>query len=96
LVVGVAHIERVRVSTHSVTVEVAVDNISYIPLKEFGKTLPVDPSGQTSVVSTIKIISRPTQLLHCGPGSGYPAETVLVGHLLHESVLKRTNQIQTR
>jgi hypothetical protein len=39
--------------------------------------LPVDPSGQTSVTSAIKIISMPTQVSHWGLGTGYFAEVLL-------------------
>ena len=33
--------------------------------------LPIDPSGQLSVISTMKIFSMPTHVLHCSPGRAY-------------------------
>ena len=44
--------------------------------------LPVDPSGQTSVVSTMKIFSMPIHVLHCSPGSAYFSAGLLVRVLL--------------
>jgi hypothetical protein len=78
--VAEAQMERVSVATHSVSVSVAWVDGSVKGVRVEGqwrRYLPVDPSGQTSVTSTIKIFSMPTQAPHSPPGPPYLAVCLL-------------------